>query len=96
MYEMKSIAKLKQKKLLNEQQPCAYCGKQTAHSTLLNHNFDHGDNLIVVENVATMVCSNCGQSYFTGQTLEKLDEILAAPENYSSRQMVQVADFSKV
>ena len=93
---MKTIAKPKQRKPAIEQQHCAYCGKQTAHSTLLSHNFGHGDNLIVVENVATMVCSNCGQSYFTGPTLEKLDEILAAPENYSSRQMVQVADFSRV
>ncbi len=52
--------------------------------------------MVVVENVATMVCSNCGQSYFTGETLEKLDEILAAPENYSHRQLVQVANFSQV
>lgn len=52
--------------------------------------------MIVVENVATMVCSNCGQSYFTGETLEKLDQILAKPETYSNKQLVQVANFSRV
>lgn len=90
------MAKLNRKAHLGEQQRCAYCGKQTAHPSSLNHTFGHGDNLIVVENVITVVCTNCGQSCFAGQALEKLDEILAAPENYSSRQMVQVADFSRV
>lgn len=93
---MESSRKLKQRLSRTEQQSCAYCGKQTAHSAMLNHPFGHGDNMVVVENVATMVCSNCGQSYFTGETLEKLDEILAAPENYSHRQLVQVANFSQV
>ena len=93
---MKSISRLKQKAAPIEQQTCALCGKTTAHQALLSHTFGHGDNLVVVENVATMVCSNCGQSYFTGETLEKLDVILAAPENYSHKQLVQVANFSQV
>lgn len=52
--------------------------------------------MVVVENVATMICSNCGQSYFTGETLEKLDQILAKPESYACKQLVQVANFSQV
>lgn len=93
---MKSISKLKRKEPLTEQQPCDYCGKPAAHSALLNHTFGHGNNMVVVENVATMICSNCGQSYFTGETLEKLDVILAKPESYTSKQLVQVANFSQV
>lgn len=92
----KSMTKLKQKASLIEQLSCAYCTKPAAYPALLNHTFGHGEKLVVVENVATMVCSNCGQSYFTGNTLEKLDVILATPENYSHKQLVQVANFSQV
>lgn len=93
---MKPMAKLNRQEPLSEQQTCAYCSKQTARQVLLNHTFGRGDNLIVVKNVATMVCSNCGQSYFTGETLERLDAILAAPESHSHKQLVQVANFSQV
>jgi YgiT-type zinc finger domain-containing protein len=61
---------------------------------LLNHVFGAGANMIVVENVLTMVCDNCGQSYFTGDTLEKLDEILAAPQDYAALTVINVADLS--
>ena len=93
---MKPIPKPNQQGSSSEQQVCAYCSKQTARLILLNQTFGHGENMIVVENVATMVCSNCGQSYFTGETLEKLDQILAKPETYSNKQLVQVANFSRV
>ncbi|MBP6823201.1 MAG: YgiT-type zinc finger protein [Acidobacteria bacterium] len=93
---MKPITKLKQQTSSSEQKVCAYCSKQTARQVLLNQTFGHGDNMVVVENVATMICSNCGQSYFTGETLEKLDQILAKPESYACKQLVQVANFSQV
>ena len=93
---MKPSTRFKQEASPTEQRLCAYCGKSKARLASLNHTFGHGDTMIVVENVATMVCSNCGQSYFTGDTLEKLDEILAAPENYSHKQLVQVANFGQV
>jgi hypothetical protein len=52
--------------------------------------------MIVVENVLTIVCDNCSQSYFTGDTLEKLDEILAAPQDYVVQTVINVADLSLV
>lgn len=75
---------------------CAYCAAKKAHPVLLNHVFGAGANMIVVENVLTIVCDNCGQSYFTGDTLEKLDEILAAPQDYAAPTVINVADLSLV
>ncbi|MGH9831580.1 MAG: YgiT-type zinc finger protein [Blastocatellia bacterium] len=75
---------------------CAYCGTKKARPVLLNHVFGAGANMIVVENVLTMVCDNCGQSYFTGDTLEKLDEVLAAPQDYAVQTAINVADLSLV
>ncbi len=75
---------------------CAYCRVKKARPVLLNHVFGAGASMIVVENVMTMVCDNCGQSYFIGDTLEKLDEILAAPQGYAVQTMINVADLSLV
>ena len=75
---------------------CAYCGVSAARSVLLNHTFGRGAKMIVVTEVETMVCDNCGQSYFKGETLKKLDEVLARPRDYATQELVNVASLRLV
>jgi YgiT-type zinc finger domain-containing protein len=93
---MKRTAKPKKIKRNPAFKECAYCGAKKARPVLLNHAFGTGAKMIVVENVLTIVCDNCSQSYFTGDTLEKLDEILAAPQDYVVQTVINVADLSLV
>jgi len=75
---------------------CAYCGVSAAHPVLLTHTFGRGAKMIVVTDVETMVCDHCGQSYFKGETLRKLDEVLARPRDYATKELVNVASLSLV
>jgi YgiT-type zinc finger domain-containing protein len=75
---------------------CEYCNKKAARRISLNHTFGKGTELLVVENVETVVCDNCGQSYVEGKALNTLNEILTSPERYSRPKKVAVADFSMV
>lgn len=75
---------------------CEYCGVRAARVEKLNHTFGKGSRMIVVTDVETVVCDNCGRQYFEGETLKKLDEVLAHPSAYAVREQVSVASLSAV
>lgn len=89
-------AKTVKAKRHNPSHVCEYCNVKAARKTKLNHTFGKGTGLLVVENVETIVCDNCGQSYVEGKALETLNEILSSPETYAKPKKVAVADFSLV
>ena len=91
--KVKAKAKSGSKRVIEE---CAYCGVSAARPVLLNHTFGRGAKMIVVTEVETMVCDNCGQSYFKGETLKKLDAVLARPRDYATQELVNVASLQAV
>ncbi|MFN0119037.1 MAG: YgiT-type zinc finger protein [Blastocatellia bacterium] len=74
---------------------CDYCNTAAARKTRLNHTFGKGADMIVVQNVETVVCDNCGTSYMEGKALLTLNEILKNPDEYGARQAIVVADFKQ-
>jgi len=85
---------VKKRKRVNPVYECEYCGQMTAHKSLLNHTFGKMPNLIVITNVETMVCENCGQSYLEGDTLAAVAEVLAKPKTYTAARSVAVAELA--
>jgi YgiT-type zinc finger domain-containing protein len=75
---------------------CEYCNVKAARVEKLNHTFGKGSAMIVVTDVETVVCDNCGRHYFEGATLKKLDELLAHPNHYAVRESINVASLSSV
>ncbi|MBO0797645.1 MAG: YgiT-type zinc finger protein [Blastocatellia bacterium] len=75
---------------------CEYCNVKAARVEKLNHTFGKGSAMIVVTDVDTVVCDNCGRHYFEGATLKKLDEVLAHPNQYAVRESINVASLSSV
>lgn len=73
---------------------CSYCGKMTAEKKLVSQAFGNGANLIVIEKVPTLSCSNCGEVYFDGNTLKELDRILLNKGTLSRVRSVKVAEFA--
>jgi hypothetical protein len=49
--------------------------------------------MVVIADVDTMVCDNCGQSYLEGEALERVNKILSHPDRYAKVRDVAVADF---
>ena len=73
---------------------CEYCGQLAAHKSYLNHTFGRVPDLIVVTNVETMVCGNCGQSYLEGKALDAVAEVLKQPKKYTERHAVSLAQLA--
>lgn len=70
---------------------CSFCGKKAARLYLKNHTFGRGTRMVVIENVPTYVCDNCRESYVTAETSRVIDEVLAHPEQQTTRREVRVA-----
>ena len=75
----------------NVAEVCSFCGEQAARLHLKTQTFGQGDRMIVIENVPTYVCDNCHESYITAEVSRAIDEILAHPNQHTSRREVSVA-----
>lgn len=72
---------------------CSFCGQQSAREVLMPQAYGKDEGLLVVENVPTVICDNCGESYFTGSTLEELERILSNQNKLAKARQVPVAKF---
>lgn len=72
---------------------CFKCGLTTKKSTTTSVT-DLGDCLIIVRNVPCYKCAECDEVYYTGDVVEKLEEIINAAKKMM--QEISVVDYSKV
>ncbi|MDX2040894.1 MAG: type II toxin-antitoxin system MqsA family antitoxin [Acidobacteriota bacterium] len=72
---------------------CSFCGQQSAREVLMPQAYGKDTALFVIENVPTVICDNCGESYFTGSTLEELERILSNQNEVAKARPVPVAQF---
>ncbi|GEM_PF-1277941 len=72
---------------------CSFCSQIAAYEVTRPQVFKRGDHLLVVEDVPTMVCDSCGETYFTGETIDGLERILGNENELAVTRPVQVAQF---
>jgi YgiT-type zinc finger domain-containing protein len=72
---------------------CDVCGKEGARIRRVTETFGKGQDLLVIENVPLVTCPQCGESYFTADTLHELERIRLHRQNFAVERAVQVAKF---
>jgi YgiT-type zinc finger domain-containing protein len=72
---------------------CDICGKKGAQVRYMTRSYGKGVNLLIIENVPVVVCSNCGESYLTAETLHELERIKLHRKNMAKTRCVFVAEF---
>lgn len=72
---------------------CDICGKQGARIRKITETFGKSKNLLVIENVPMVTCPNCGESYFTADTLHELERIRLHRKSFAVERPVSVARF---
>lgn len=75
-------------------QTCSFCGEKTARQVLRSRSFGRGRKLVVIEDIPTMECGNCHETYYTGETLKALDALLSDPARTTVVKPVPVAKFA--
>jgi len=72
---------------------CDLCGKEGATIRRVSRSYGKGENLIVIENIPLVSCPNCGESYFTADTLHELERIKIHRQNIAEKRLVAVVEF---
>ena len=72
---------------------CGICGKKGARARRVTRTYGKGEDLLVIRNIPARSCPNCGESYFTAQTLREVERIRVHREHFAVKRPVEVADF---
>ena len=72
---------------------CEICGHHEAKIRYITRSYGKGDNVFVVEDVPVIVCTHCGESYLTAETLHEIERIKLHRLNVSKRRKIPVAHF---
>ena len=72
---------------------CDICGKDGARLRRVTETYGKGEELLVVEDVPMISCPNCGESYFTAETLHEIERIRLHRKSFAVERPVDVARF---
>ncbi|MBC8183414.1 type II toxin-antitoxin system MqsA family antitoxin [candidate division KSB1 bacterium] len=72
---------------------CDVCGKEGARLRKVTVAYGKRKDLLVIENIPKISCPNCGESYFTAQTLHEIERIKLHRKSFAKQRPVEVAPF---
>ena len=73
---------------------CDICGKDGAHIRQITRSYGKKSNLLVIENVPTVNCPYCGESYLTAETMHEVARIKMHRKDFAAERPVSVANFA--
>ena len=73
---------------------CEYCNGNV-NEKRIHVDLRHRGKLFVFENVPVGVCCNCGEKYYRGPVMERLEELAAHEELFSETIQVPCFDFAE-
>jgi len=60
---------------MNSRETCDCCGKRGVMTKRATRSYGKGTNVLVIDGIPMKVCPNCGESYFTAQTLQEVERL---------------------
>lgn len=73
---------------------CDICGKEGARIRKVTEAYGKGKDLLLIENIPMISCPNCGESYFTADTLHEIERIRLHRKNFAEERPIEVAAFA--
>ena len=73
---------------------CDICGKAGVQVRRVSRSYGKGARLFVIENVPTISCPHCGESYLTAETLHEIERIKLHRRALAHERCIAVATFS--
>lgn len=73
---------------------CDICGEEGARIRKVTETCGKGRDLLVIENIPMVSCPNCGESYFTAETLHEIERIKLHHKSFDVKCPVEVANFA--
>jgi YgiT-type zinc finger domain-containing protein len=73
---------------------CDICGKDGASIRFVTRSYGKGADLLVIENIPMISCPDCGESYFTAETMHEIENIKQHRKSLAAERAVAVASFA--
>ena len=73
---------------------CDICRSEGAHIRRITRSYGKGSQLLVIENVPSISCSQCGESYLTADTMHELQRIKLHRKDFAIERPVPVAEYA--
>jgi YgiT-type zinc finger domain-containing protein len=78
----------------NQPLVCDVCGKKGARVRKVTEACGKGKDLLIIEDVPMASCPNCGESFFTAETLHGIERIRIHRGSFAEEKAVEVASFA--
>lgn len=78
----------------NNSEACAFCGAPNVKIVCKTKLFGKGEQAVIIENVPLRQCGNCGESYYTPETSQLIDELIAHPEKQKITRQINVVSLA--
>lgn len=75
-----------------KQMRCDICGQEDTRIRRVTEAF--GKDMLIIENIPMISCPNCGESYFTADTLHEIERIKLHRKSLAVEHRVPVASFA--
>lgn len=72
---------------------CDICGHDGAQIRHVTRSYGKGAKLLIIEDVPVVVCSHCGESYLTSETMHELERIKIHRRSLAKPRNVAVASY---
>ncbi len=72
---------------------CDLCGSDQAKIRYISRSYGNNEELFIIENIPLISCPECGESYFTAQTLHQIETIKQRKKSVSVIRSIPVATF---
>jgi YgiT-type zinc finger domain-containing protein len=72
---------------------CDICGKDGAKIRYVTRSYGKQEKLLLIENIPTVHCSQCKESYLTANTLHEIERIKLHRKSFAEERPVPVAAF---
>lgn len=70
---------------------CDFCDSEQARIIHISRSYGKNEELFVIENIPLISCSQCGESYFTAETLHQIETIKKQKNKFSVTRPIPVA-----
>jgi len=71
---------------------CAHCGSSAVQIKHVTRSFGKAAALLVIEAIPMHSCQNCGESYFSAQTLHEIERIKTLRKSVAVSRPIPVAE----
>lgn len=73
---------------------CDICGKEGARIRRATRTYGKGPDLFAIENVPTVNCPHCGESYLTAETLHEIERLKLHRKQLAQERCIDFVPFA--